>query len=82
MNVYLLLALAFGAVSGVADVAVPRAAVTVSIRAERPVSDAGRRSPVAGDSCPGDRRPATGVRYVAIAPLTGAISPRAPAVTC
>ena len=82
MNLYLLLALAFGAFTGVADVRVPRAAVTVSVRAERRVSLAARRMPHAVVTNSGSRHAASGERFVFVTPLTSALSPRAPAVNC
>lgn len=82
MNVYLLLAFAFSALTGVADVRVPRAAVTVSVRAECRVAHAARRMPHAVTSNSGKRHAARGERFIAVAPLTSAISARAPAVNC
>ena len=80
MNLSFLFALAFGTMT--ADVRVTRAPAGVHARAECAVSVAGRRSPIAGPDCSGDLRPATGDRFVTLVPLTGSISPRAPAVTC
>ena len=80
MNIYLFVALAFGTMTG--DVRVPDAPVGVHIRAEHEVSVSGLRSPVFEGACSGDRRPKTRDRFRMLFPLTGALSPRAPAVTC
>ncbi len=84
MNVYLLFALAFGALNGgAAEVRVPRAlTVTIRVRDERRVSVAGDRLRVMRFTDGKHRRPATGNPFVVIAPLRGSISPRAPAATC
>jgi len=82
MNIYLLFALALGTLTGVAEVRVPRAAVAVAVRAEK-------RAPLEGTRCRGRalssparmRRTMTGVWFAPI-PLTGSLSPRAPAVNC
>ena len=81
MNLSFLFVLALGALTGVPQ-APPRAAVTVSVRAEKQVSVAGLRSPVAASINSGDRRPATGDPRIAAAPLTGSATPRAPALNC
>lgn len=82
MNVYLLFALAFGALTGVADVRMPRSAVvSIRVRSECRAAIASRRSQVARSEKRSDLRPATRNALVSL-PLTGATSPRAPAVTC
>lgn len=85
MNVYLLFALAFGAVTTAADVRVSRVAATtaaIGVLAVSAVSVAGRRSPVVVARTTGNLRPATGDHSLADAPLTGAATPRAPAHNC
>ena len=84
MNVYLLLALAFGAFTGAADVRVPRAAVTITVRVRKSVwsaPDLWRAAVLRGRR---GRRPATDAvvpsRILDI--LSATLSPRAPAVSC
>jgi hypothetical protein len=83
MNLYLVLTIALGAVTGVPSVAPAARAVTPVVSAARAhraiaVSVTGSRSPIAVTSLPGDEQPTTGDRHVD-APLTGAATPRAPA---
>jgi hypothetical protein len=84
MNLYLVLAIALGAVSGVSDVRIAQSTTArvvavneVSVQREAPL--AARRSP-AGSPTNGQRPTANGQRIVE-SPLTGAATPRAPALT-
>ena len=87
MNVYLLFALAFGAVTGVAEVRIARVSpvpVSISVRAAKTGSFAVRRAPfaVAEARNIGERRTANSERKQVSTVLTGASTPRAPAQNC
>jgi ribosomal protein L32 len=80
MNIYLLFALAFGAVTGVADVRVSKAPVSVSIRAERRSQSAVRSPQFA--VCARSTQLRTSNHAPRTAAALSAVRPRAPAVTC
>ena len=84
MNFYLLFALAFGAVTGVAEVRIARVAPVssaVTVSAERLAPFTVRRSPFTAERVRGERRTVNGEREV-VTPLTGAATPRAPSQNC
>ena len=85
MNIYLLFALAFGAVTGVAEVRIARVApavTSVSVRAARTASFGVRRSAFRVVPRHTEHRTLNTERFVIEAPLTGAATPRAPAHNC
>ena len=84
MNVYLLLALAFGAFTGAADVRVPRAAVTITVRMKKRAQwSAAALGGVFRTRRGGPRRSTeTAVCTTILEILSATLSPRAPAVTC
>jgi hypothetical protein len=84
MNLYLVLAIALGAVSGMADVRIAQSATAHVVAAnhigvQREVPLAARRSPAGAPS--NGQRPTVNGQRLTEPPLTGAASPRAPALT-
>ena len=83
MNLYLVLAIALGAVSGAGDVRIERASAHVvaanQVGVQREVPLAARCSPLAV-TLTGDPRPSLRVPRTE-SPLTGAATPRAPALS-
>ena len=82
MNIYLLFALAFGTLTGVTEVRVRRDVVSV-VRAEKRVRASRSQCGGRALSSPAkSRRTTRNTPFRALDPLTCAISPRAPAVSC
>ena len=84
MNLYLVLAIALGAVSGVSDVSVARSAfahvvAAREVRVQREAPLATRRSPASAPS--NGQRPTANGQLLTEPALTGAATPRAPALT-